>query len=152
MAITTQSSTEYANQVADPVVKQPPSVLNGRVRHSKFSFTQSGIGDAGSIAQLVELPAGLMEIVRIYIAWTALGASRTLDLGHLAFVDQNGDTVAADPDAFSNGEDVSSAGNLDLVVGSTLESEAGWVLTAQINDGTIPDADTLDGYILTVSD
>lgn len=152
MAVTTQNSTEYANQIADPVVRQAPSTIFGRVRYAKFTFTQSGAGDATSIANLVEMPAGLIEVLKIYISWSAYGASRTLDLGYAAHTDMDGDAVAADPDAFHANEDVSSAGTLLHEEQTSVESQDGWILTAQVNDATWPDAATLNGYVMFVAD
>ena len=152
MAITNLNSTQYANQVADPVVKQPPSVIFGAVRYAKFNYTQVGAGDAGSIANLVEIQPGKTEVLEIYVSWSAMGASRTMDLGYAAYTDENNDAVAADPDAFHSGEDVSSAGTVRHIEQTLIESIDGWVLTAQINDAAFDDGETLDGFILFVGD
>ncbi len=159
MAVTTQNSDQYANHVATPPVMNAPHVWGGKMRQAFFEFTQSGAGDAGSIARLVKLPAGKVRVILPLsrIAFSALGTSRTLDLGWEAYEDDDGfDAVAADPNGLDDGVDVSSAGSVNPAgtVGGAetylFESAEGVVITAQINDGTIPDAATLKGYLVYV--
>ena len=161
MAITTQDSAQLANTAAEPRVMNPTTEAHGRLRFARFSYTQSGAGDAGSVARLIRLPKGRVRIVLPLsrVAFSAMGASRTLDLGWEAYAaaDGSGD-VAADPNGLDDGVDVSSAGAVVPAgtVGSDetmlFDSMAGIVLTAQINDGTIPDAATLSGHIAYVMD
>jgi len=126
-----------------------------------FEFTQgSSAGDAGSLAYLVKLPAGKVRVLLPLsrIANSALGASRTMDLGWAAYTNDDGTAVAADPNGLDDGIDVSSAaatnpsGTIGGAETKLFESQAGVVLTAQINDGTIPAAATLKGYFLYVQD
>jgi hypothetical protein len=161
MAITTQDSTQLANTVAEPRVKNPTTDAHGRLRFARFSFVQSGVGDAGSIARLVRLPKGKVRVILPLsrVAFSALGASRTMDLGWEAYqADGGSGEIAADPNGLDDGVDVSSAGA--VVPGGTVGSDetvlfetlTGVVLTAQVNDGTIPDAATLSGHIAYVMD
>ncbi|MBO6784455.1 MAG: hypothetical protein JJ899_14465 [Alphaproteobacteria bacterium] len=162
MAITTENSTQYGNTVADPRVMNPTQEAHGRLRVARFNFTQgASAGDAGSIARLVRLPKGKVRVILPLsrVAFSALGASRTLDMGWEAYrTDEGSGEVAADPNGMDDGVDVSSAGA--VVPGGTVggdetvlfESLDGVVLTAQINDGTIPAAATLDGYLVYVMD
>ncbi len=152
MSITTENSTEYANQIADPVVKQAPSVLSGRVRVAKFTHTQTDAGDAGSLTNLIRLPAGNIRILQIRISHTDHGSSRTLDLGYAANVDVNGDAVIADPNAFADGIDVNNTTDIDQHVDSTIVTRDGLIVTAQINDGTFQANATLNGIIQYVLD
>ena len=161
MAITTQDSTQFANGAAEPRVMNPTTDAHGRLRFARFSFAQSGAGDDGSIARLAKLPKGKVRVILPLsrVAFSAMGASRTMDLGWETYQagDGSGD-VAADPNGLDDGVDVSGAGA--AVPGGTVggdetilfETLAGVVLTAQVNDGTIPDAATLAGHIAYVMD
>ena len=83
-----------------------------RLRIAFFEFTQgSSAGDATSTATLVKLPAGKVRLILplSYIGASALGSSRTMDLGWQAYVNDAGTTVAADPNGLDDGIDVSSA-------------------------------------------
>jgi len=161
MAVTTQNSTQYANTQADPRVMNPTHDAHGRLRVARFNFTQSGVGDAGSLVRLVKLPSGKIRVILPLsrVACSALGASRTLDLGWAAHqADDGSGAVAADPNGLDDGVDVSASGA--VIPGGTLGGDEtklfasldGIVLTAQVNDGTIPDGATLDGTIVYVMD
>lgn len=156
MAVTTQNSTEYGNQIATPIVKQLPSTLHGRKRIAYFTHVQSGAGDAGSLALLAKLPAGIVRVLGAWINVSALGASRTLDLGHGGYIGADGVAVAADRDAFFADKDVAAAKDAfyRATAGSLnpVESKEGFVVSAQVNDGTFPDAATLNGWIEYVVD
>lgn len=161
MAVTQEKSTQVTNSEASPSAFNPTTDWHGRLRFARFNFTQgSSAGDAGSLAELVKLPHGKVRVVLPLsrVAFSALGASRTMDLGWLAYTNDSGTAVAADPNGLDDGVDVSSAGSVNPggTVGGDetylFESETGVTVTAQINDGTIPAAATLDGYIAYVVD
>ena len=162
MAITTENSIQYANTVAEPRVRNPTHEAHGRLRFARFNFTQgAAAGDAGSLARLVRLPKGRVRLVLPLsrVAHSALGASRTIDLGWEAHVadDGSGD-VAADPNGLDDGVDGATAGA--FVPGGTVGGDEtrlfasldGVVITAQVNDGTIPAGATLDGHLAYVMD
>ena len=162
MAVTTENSTEYALTVAVPAKVPFVHQLHGRLRIAFFDFTQgAAAGDATSVARLVKLPAGKVRLLLPLsrIAYSAIGTARTMDLGWEAYNDDDGnDAVAADPNGLDDGVDVAAAGSVNP--GGTIgthetklfESAAGVVITAQINDGTIPAAATLKGYFVYVVD
>ncbi len=161
MAITNQDSTQLANISGEPRVMNPTTDAHGRVRFARFSFIQSGAGDAGSTARLVKLPKGRLRVILPLsrVAFSAMGASRTLDIGWESYLaDDSSGAVAADPNGLDDGVDVASAGA--VVPGGTVGSDetmlfaslAGVVLTAQVNDGAIPDAATLSGHFAYVMD
>ena len=161
MAVTQEQSDQITNQVAVPPVMANANEIHGKFRILYFNFTQgAAAGDAGSLAELVKIPAGSVRVILPLsrIAFSAMGASRTMDLGWLAYTDLNNDAVAADPNGLDDGVDVSSAGSVNPsgTVGGAetylFESNGGLTLTAQINDGTIPAAATLDGYIVYIQD
>jgi len=161
MTVTTQNATQYANTQADPRVLNPTHEVHGRLRMARFNFVQTGVGDTGSIVRLAGLPKGKLRVILPLsrLAFSALGASRTLDLGWEAYqADDGSGEIAADPNGLDDGIDVSSAGA--VTPGGTLggdetklfESLGGVVLTVQINDGNTPDGATLDGYVVYVMD
>lgn len=161
MAVTTQDSVQITNMTSEPRVKNPTTDAHGRLRFARFSFSQSGAGDAGSTARLIKLPKGKVRVILPLsrVAYSAMGASRTLAVGWDAHrADDGSGDVAADPGGLDNGVDVSSAGA--VVPGGTIGSDettlfqslSGVFLTVQINGGTIPDAATLAGHIAYVMD
>ena len=160
MAVTTQQSAQLALINGDPKRPNPVHDWAGRLRLALFDFTQVGSGDAGSIAELVKLPAGHVRLILPLsrIGFSALGASRTMDLGWAAYADHEGAAVAADPNGLDDGVDVASAGSVNpagtVGGGETLlfSAQAGVVLTAQVNDGTIPDGATLKGWFVYAVD
>lgn len=161
MAVTTENSTQYANFIASPPVLADANEYAGRMRIANFNFTQgAAAGDATSTATLVKLPAGK---VRVYLNLSivnvsALGAARTADLGWQAYTNRAGTAVAADPNGLDDGVDVSSAvaynpiGTIGGNETKEFDSRDGVVIDLQINDGTIPAAATVDGYLVYVND
>lgn len=146
MAVTEQNSTQIANRVAVPPVMDHAADNGGRTRKKYFTFTQSGAGDATSIANLCHLPGGHVRVYKIVVKHSAFGTSRTGDLGHNAYTDNDEAAVAADPDAFSADTSIASAGTIVVYPLAQVISKAGFYLTLQCNDGTIPDGATLEGY------
>lgn len=148
----TQNSTQYGNTQATPREMNHPHEDRGRVRVKAFDFTQSGAGTAGDEALLCSMDAGKIRILSATVTNSALGASRTMDLGHQGYSPLTGAAVAADPDAFHADEDVSAIATNTIVINTVIEAKDTWVLSAQINDGTIPAGATLNGYVLYVVD
>jgi hypothetical protein len=111
MAVTTQQSAQLALINGDPKRPNPVHEWAGRMRLALFDFTQAGTGDAGSLAELVKLPAGHVRLILPLsrIGFSAMGASRTMDLGWAAYADHEGNTVVADPNGLDAAVDVSAA-------------------------------------------
>ena len=101
MAVTTEYSTQYTESYVTIPAKVPEThEWMGRFRIGFFTFVQgSSAGDAGSLAYLIKLPAGKVRLIlplsRVHSS--ALGSSRTMDLGWIAYTDDDGDAVAVDP-------------------------------------------------------
>ena len=160
MAVTTQKSTQVTNMDATPPTIMDTTSLHGRMRVAYFLHTQDGAGDATSTVDLVKLPAGKGRILvrSSFLAASAFGSSRTLDIGYVAHTDTNGDTVAVDVDAVLDGLDVSGATNAMLGTGTATvdtylyDSNAPLTIQAVVAGGTIPTAATLEGYIVYVLD
>jgi len=149
----TTNSTQYGNTVAVPPVMNAVNAEHGRVRVAAFDYTQAAQGSAGDDVNLVKLPAGSIRVLSVYVAFSAFGASRTLDLGYGAIVElSDGTTTAADPDGISANTDISGAGAVTSTANKTISSTEGVIVSAQVNDGTLPAAATLNGYVLYVVD
>lgn len=157
MAVTTEYSTEYAASFNT----HPPTIDESTVQYSKiriygFNFTQgAAAGDAGSFAYLYRLPAGKVALLHAssFYKFSAMGTARTMDLGWAAYKDKLGTAVVADPNGIADGTNVAAAGTLHGSGGvlsngyKEFESSTGVDITAQINDGTIPAAATIAGYL-----
>jgi hypothetical protein len=157
MAVTTQNSAQYANEVAVPSVMNKP-YDRGKVRFAYFSHTQVAAGDANSLINLVKLPGGLIRVLKTasqYVC-SAFGAARVLDVGYLAHNKRDGTAVAASIDTIDDGADVSAAAMKSLGTGTNglgddptllLDSRDGVVIQAKVLVDTIPDGATLNGFI-----
>ncbi|MEZ5665879.1 MAG: hypothetical protein R3F55_00255 [Alphaproteobacteria bacterium] len=160
MAITTQQSAQLALLAGEPARPNPVHDWGGRMRIALFDFAQAGVGDAGSLAELVKLPAGHVRLILPLsrIAFSAMGASRTMDVGWAAHAGHDGTPVAADPDGLDAAVAVSSAGAVNpsgtVGAGETVlfGAQAGLTLTARIGGGTVPDGATLNGWFVYVVD
>ena len=159
--MTQEKSTQIENLEAQPPVGIPTTDWKGALRIMRFEFAQGATqGAAGSLAELVKLPAGnirvLLHLSRINHA--DMGASRTMDLGWLAYTEPDGTAVPADPNGLDDSVSVAAVGS--FVPGGTLggdetklfQSKSGVTLTAQINDGTLQAAKTIGGTIVYVQD
>lgn len=161
MAVTQEQSTEISNPLATPPVLNGADAVHGKLRIARFNFTQgAAAGDAGSLSELVKLPAGSVRVLLALsrITTSAFGAARTLDLGWLAYTDKDNAAVVADPNGLDDGVDVSSAVTYTPagIVGNDetylFQSQSGVTITAQTNDATIPAAATIKGYLVYVVD
>jgi hypothetical protein len=161
MAVTTEKSVQLGNADLLPDVKNQTNVSRGKKRVEYFSFTQgAAAGDANSLADLVKLPAGRVRVLltECYVAGSAFGASRTLDIGYTAYRDFSGETVAADVDALLDGRDVAAATGAVIAVAAGadptlyLESAEGVLIQAKCLGGTLPAGATLKGYVTYVTD
>lgn len=163
MAVTTENSTQYANTVATPPVKNAAYDAGGTLKAFYFSHTQAVEGDANSLVNLVKLPAGKYRILldQSVIATSDLGTGNTMDVGHTGYTNVDGTAVTADEDAFISAVDVATAvartyfteglaGNgsdLTFLVDSTTEV----VIQAKVESSTIPVNGTFKGYVTIIS-
>lgn len=109
MALTPSKSLQYTDFSASPKVMVKPHDWGSKIRasFSKLTFTVAGQGTA----QMIRLPAGSLRILTDLsrIVCPAGVAGALLDLGHAAFVNQAGATVAAAPTAFVLNQSITSA-------------------------------------------
>lgn len=161
MAVTTENSTQYANTVATPVVKNAPYDA-GTCKVFYFSHTQAAQGDANSLVNLVKLPAGKYRIAlaQSVIATSDLGGSTTLSVGHTGYTKYDGTAVTADAAAFISSADhsgqttttyftearASNAADMTFFVDSTTEV----VIQAKQLSGVLPAAATMKGYVTII--
>ena len=143
----TFNSTEYANNVAVPAVMNDSCDEHGRVRVNSFTYTQSGAGTAGDTVNLCTLPGGNIRIVSLTVSTSAFGASRTLKVGHTAYVNLAKATVAANSTAFLPSTSIATAVVTTTHVTQKLTSREGILVQALIEGGTLPDAATITGTI-----
>lgn len=162
-AVTTQDSTQYANNVATPPIKNAPYDEYAKKRTIYFSHTQSGAGDANSLVNLVKIPAGKYRLLKVEsrLNCSAFGLGRTLDIGYLAYTKRDGTAVAASIDTILDGADVSAAAALACGAGTNalgadptmlLDSKDGITIQAKVLGDTIPDGATLKGYFTLVAE
>ena len=152
MAVEKKSTDLHAAQTGQrfrpvPGANQAPIQL-------PFQHTQSPAGDAESTIDIVKLPAGRVRIeeqgTRFY--HSGWGAGRTLDIGWLAYNNEEGEEVAADPDALVDGKNMQNAGNdgFFTYVGRPwrdFHSMDGVTIQATVKGGSIPNGATLNGII-----
>jgi hypothetical protein len=159
MAVTTEKSAQINNAEAAPVVLNDNVDVYGKLRVAVFDFTQgAAAGDATSTMDLAVLPHGNIRILPelSHIAFSAFGASRTLDIGFLAYTDWKSAAVVADPNYFATAIDVSSAGAAKFSEALTApakpqyRSKDGLTVQATVAGGTIPAGATLTGFIVYV--
>jgi hypothetical protein len=157
-------SIEYSVQYTN-AFRVKPAVMNdsvdwhGRKRIAFFEHTQAVQGEDGSEVYLVRLPAGKVRVLRnlSFISISALGASRTVDVGYAAHVASDGSAVNASVDHFIDGLDASSATNKTLfdqddvtVLTSLFDSKEGVDIVLTVDGDTLDAGETFQGYITYV--
>ena len=90
------NSVQYAKTVDTPSVKLDTTELHGRVRVAYADFTAAG---AQETINMFKLPDGA-RIIGGRLNHAALGSSTTLSVGHAAYVNAAGTTVALDVDEY----------------------------------------------------
>ena len=100
MVVTVQNSLQIDNLAASPPVIENTHNLHGVLRIAFFSHTQVGAGDTVSTVKIVKLPPGKIRVLgslsRIEHNWSI--STVDMDVGWKAYVDLDGDAVAADDD------------------------------------------------------
>lgn len=137
--------------------RKRPTEDHGKLRIQYFEVTAVAVaGDIGTTIDLCRLPAGAVRVIPHLsrLSVSAFGASRTLSIGHLAYAKKDdGTQEAANPTAFVNALDVSSAVTANVLgtgLAYDLYSKAGVDIQASVAGGTIPVNATLEGFIVYV--
>jgi len=119
-------STQRTNAIAIPSVKNKANELGGRVRIAHGVYEASSLA-SGDVIEMFVLPDGA-RIISGSLAHDALGSSTTLAVGHAAYVNAAGTTVALDADEFKAAAASTSAQKVDvaatLALGSGIEIDA----------------------------
>tara|TARA_R100000541_G_scaffold669_1_gene4150 strand:+ start:224 stop:670 length:447 start_codon:yes stop_codon:yes gene_type:complete len=127
------NSTQFAKTQDTPSVKLSTTELHGRVRIAYADFTAAG---AQETINFFRLPDGA-RIIGGRVNHIALGGSTTLSVGHAAYVNAAGTTVAADVDEYK------------AAAGSTSISAFNIAATAALGENSIVDAP--DGLVVTAT-
>lgn len=162
MAVTTENSTQYANTVATPPVKNAPYDA-GTPKVFYFTHTQAVEGDATSLVNLVKLPAGKYRIIlaQSCAATSDFGTeAQTLDIGHTGYTNFDGTAVPAAADAFCSAVDVATAavttyfteGRADDAADMTffVDSTTEVVIQGAVGTAAIPAGATIKGYVTII--
>ena len=104
------NSIQQAKIAATPSEKVKTNELAGRVR---VAFAEYEASAEQSTIHMFSLPNGA-RILGGRLAHDALGTSTTLSVGHNAYVDSSGSTVAADVDEFKAAASSASAGAVNV--------------------------------------
>lgn len=148
----TTNSTEYGNNVAVPAVMNDVCDEHGRARVRSFTYTQVGAGASGDTINLCKMPAGNIRILNVSLVNSALGAARTIKVGHTGYTKLDNTAQAANSTAFLAATSVAAAGQISDHSTQKVTSKDGFTVQALIEGGTIPDATTLTGYVLYALD
>ena len=127
------NSTQYAKTVAASPSKISTTELHGRVRVAYADFTSAS---AQETINMFKLPDGA-RIIGGRLNHAALGSSTTVSVGHAAYVNAAGTTVAADVDEYKAAASSASA------TGSAVAS------TTALGENSLVDAP--DGLIITAT-
>ena len=126
------NSTQFTKTLNTPSEKLDTNELHGRVRIAYADFTAAG---AQETINFFKLPDGA-RIIGGRVNHIALGSSTTLSIGHAAYVNAAGTTVAADVDEYkvaATGANISAfniAATTVLGENSLVDAPDGLVITA----------------------
>lgn len=140
--------------------RKRPTDDHGKFRIQYFEVPASAVtvqGDANSTFDLCKLPPGQVRIIPAMsrVSCSALGSSRTLDIGHGAYSKRppDNDDEAENFEALIANLDVSSAVN-GVAFGTDekydIYSRGGVDIKARVQGGTVPVGATLHGFIVYV--
>lgn len=152
MALTPEKSAQYTDFTAIPGVSVHGAEWDGKIRTAvgKMTYTAAGQGQA----KMLRLPAGrkliFPDLCRIVSPAAAAGS--TIDVGHGAYTKPDGTAVAADIDAFLDGEVNTAAVDKAFVLPAApyfvLDSKDGVDITMDVAVADSPS--TGDAYVVVV--
>ena len=129
-------STQRTNNRADPVVMNKANELSGRIRVAHGVYEASSLA-SGDVIEMFILPDGA-RLLEGSLAHDALGSSTTLSVGHAAYKNADGTSVAAAAAAYKAAAASTSAQKVDILA------------TLALGSGSELDADE-DGVIVTAT-
>ena len=127
------NSVQFAKTLDTPSVKLDTNELHGRVRVAYADFTADA---AQETINMFKLPDGA-RIIGGRVNHAALGSSTTLSIGHAAYVNAAGTTVAADVDEYK------------AAAASTSLTSFNIATTTALGENSVVDAP--DGLIVTAT-
>ena len=127
------NSTQYAKTLDTPSVKLDTNELHGRVRVAYADFTADA---AQETINMFKLPNGA-RIIGGRVNHAALGSGTTLSIGHAAYDNAAGTTVAADVDEYK------------AAAASTSVSAFNIAATTALGENSVVDAP--DGLVVTAT-
>jgi len=127
------NSTQYAKTLDTPSVKLDTNELHGRVRVAYADFTAA---TAQETINMFKLPNGA-RIIGGRVNHAALGSGTTLSIGHAAYDNAAGTTVAADVDEYK------------AAAASTSVSAFNIAATTALGENSVVDAP--DGLVVTAT-
>jgi len=132
------NSVQYTKTLDTPSVKLDTNELHGRVRVAYADFTAAG---AEETINMFKLPNGA-RIIGGRANHAALGSGTTLSVGHAAYDNAAGTTVAADPDEYKAAAASTSALGFNIAnttalgENSVVDAPDGLVVTATTAGGS----------------
>ena len=126
------NSTQYAKTVAASPSKISTTELHGRVRVAYADFTSAA---AQETINMFKLPDGA-RIIGGRVNHAALGSSTTLSIGHAAYVNAAGTTVALDVDEYKAAAASTSLTSFNIATttalgeNSVVDAPEGLIITA----------------------
>jgi hypothetical protein len=145
------NSTQYAKTVSTPSEKLDTNELHGRVRIAYADFTADA---AQETINLFKLPNGA-RIIGGRVNHANLGTSTTLSVGHAAYVNAAGTTVALDVDEYNAAAATTSVAARNIATttalgeNSVVDAPDGLVITATTAGGDATGAITVSmTYVL----
>lgn len=142
--------------------RRRPIDEHGKLRYVYAKTVVAVQGDANSLFGMGKLPPGVVRVMpkQSVVRCTAFGASRTLDIGHLAYRAKQDGAVyndgieTGDADAFVDGMDISAAGvfvpTVPAIAKFDIYSTAGVSIQGIVLGGTSPvnaELETLIAYL-----
>ena len=131
------NSVQYAKTIDTPSVKLDTTELHGRVRVAYADFTSAS---AQETINMFKLPNGA-RIIGGRVNHANLGSGTNLSVGHAAYVNAAGSTVAADVDEYKAAAGTTSAGAANIAAttalgeNSVVDAPDGLVVTATTAGG-----------------
>ena len=132
------NSVQYAKTQDTPSVKISTTELHGRVRVAYADFTAAG---AEETINMFKLPDGA-RIIGGRVNHAALGSGTTLSVGHAAYVNAAGTTVALDVDEYKAAAASTSLTSFNIATttalgeNSVVDAPEGLVVTATTAGGS----------------
>lgn len=141
-------ATVYSNVRTDLTQDDPKEFvkanqLGGKVRVAHATYEASSLA-SGDVIEMFALPQGA-RILGGYLFNDALGSSTTLAVGHAAYTDSSGSSVAADADEYLAATSTSSAARNDVAATLALSANTAVDISQSVIDNEFVVTATMGG-------